>query len=166
MSEGQSTDDLERELVERKKSWRGGAVKKHGISVGAIIIAAFGAYEGYTNKEVAKIAATIAAEAKVDGIDDRALLVEEINKLKQENAELAARQVSQKEINKERYTQLRDWLKSVSRRGRSIPVAATIAIEEPPAPPAPQVKKLEKKRPKKPKDYLDQVQRVLEEKGF
>ena len=169
--ERMTTEDLERELEARRaKRNRGKHVKKHGVSVGALLVAAFGAYEGYANKEVATIAATVAAEAKVDSRADREDLVEAINHLKEENASLKATVVALEKLDQERYDQLRSWLRAVSKRAGGHreppePVASEIVIEED-SEPDPPMPKLSKERPKRRGDYMQQVQQVLEEKGL
>lgn len=165
-----STDDLRSELEKReaRKKKRADGAKKHGVSVGALLIAAFGAYEGYTNKEVAEIAATVAAEAKVDTSRDRADLVAAINKLKEEKAVLQAKLEAEQRLNQERYDQLREWLKNLSRRAgsSSLPASARREILTPPPPEPRPVDRLPEKRPEEPEQYQMQVQEVLMEKGL
>lgn len=164
-----STDDLESALEKRRlaKKKRRENVKKHGVGVSALLIAAFGAYESHTNKEVAQLAATIAAEAKVDGLDDRSELVKELNAVKSTNAVLQAKLDADHKLNEERYSRMTDWLKSLSGRHGAVPAVAAMEIPEPEPEPAPApVEKISKARPARGGDYQDQVQQVLKDKGL
>lgn len=159
-----STEDLRTEL-EKRESRKARALKGAGrqaTGVSALIIALLGGYEAYTNREVTKTTAKIAAEAKVDVSSDRAALIEEINRLKLQEALLKAELDRQSELGKERYDHLREWLRVLSRRKRV--AVADKEIEEP-DPPAVWVKKVPTER-QKPEDYQEQVQQVLKEKGL